>query len=174
MVISVLEATVTDAEVISKLATETFIETYSWYNTLENMREYTQKHFSLEQTKKDFAEVNAHFFLAYVAEELVGYAKLRVVEQPEELKGKKHIEIERIYVKKKHQDKKAGYAIIKKCIEFAATKNYEIIWLGVWEQNHKALAFYTRVGFEKFGLHTFQLGDDAQNDYLMKFDLAKQ
>ena len=174
MVISVLEATVKEAEVISKLSTETFIETYSWYNTPENMREYTQKHFSVEQTKEDFSQENTHFFLAYLNDEVIGYAKLRVFENPEELKGRRHIEIERIYVQKKHQDKKVGFAIIKECIDFAKEKNYEVIWLGVWEQNHKALAFYTRVGFEKFGLHTFQLGNDAQNDNLMKFDLAKQ
>lgn len=173
MVISVLEATVKDAEVISKLSTETFVETYSWYNTPENMKEYTQKYFSVEQTKKDFSEPNTCFFTAYAEHELIGYAKLRVFEHSEELKGKRHIEIERIYVQKKHQDKKVGFAIIKKCIEFAKAKNYEIIWLGVWEQNHKALAFYTKVGFEKFGLHTFQLGNDAQKDYLMKFDLTK-
>ncbi len=173
MTISVKEASINDAEVISKLSTETFFETYSWYNTKQNMLEYTQKYFSIEQTKKDFAETNTRFFMAYAEKELMGYAKLRIFEHIEELKGKRHIEVERIYVQKKHQDKKVGYAIIKKCIEFAKTKNYEIIWLGVWEQNLKALAFYIRVGFEKFGLHTFHLGNDAQSDYLMKLDLTK-
>ena len=173
MVISVKEATVNDAEVISKLSTETFIETYSWYNTPENMRDYTQKHFSVEQTKKDFSEASTFFFLAYLNDEVIGYAKLRVFEHPEELKGERHIEIERIYVQKKHQDKKAGYAIITNCINFAQAKKYQVIWLGVWEKNLKALDFYTRVGFEKFGLHTFLVGNDAQTDYLMKFDLVK-
>ncbi len=173
MFISVKQATVNDAEVISKLSTETFFETYSWYNTPENMLAYTQTHFSVEQTKKDFTETNTYFFLAYFSEQIIGYAKLRVFEQPTELKGKKHIEIERIYVQKKYQDKKAGYAIIKKCIEFSKAKIFEVIWLGVWEQNLKALKFYERVGFEKFGEHTFHLGNDAQKDYLLKLDLTK-
>jgi len=171
MSISIKEAGAADAEVISKLSTETFFETYSWYNTTENMREYTQKHFSVEQTKKDFLEKDTYFFLAYLNNEVIGYTKLRVFEHPEELKNKKHIEIERIYVQKKYQDKKIGYELIKNCIAFAAKKNFEIIWLGVWEQNTKALAFYERVGFIKFGAHIFQLGDDAQKDYLLKYDL---
>ena len=171
MVISVKEATVNDAEVIGKLSSETFFETYSWYNTPENMKEYTQKHFSVEKTKSDFTEANTHFFLANLKDEVIGYAKLRVFEHPEELNGKRHIEIERIYVQKKHQDKKAGYAIIKKCIDFSREKSYEVIWLGVWEQNLKALKFYERVGFEKFGVHMFQLGNDVQNDYLLKLNL---
>lgn len=174
MFISVKQATVNDAEVISKLSTETFFETYSWYNTPENMLEYTQTHFNVEQTKKDFATPNTHFFLATFNNEIIGYAKLRVLENPKELAGKRHIEIERIYVQKKHHHIKAGYAIIKKCIEFAVEKKYEVIWLGVWEQNLKALHFYERVGFEKFGAHDFQLGKDLQKDYLLKIDLPKQ
>lgn len=173
MLVSIREATLQDVEVLSKLSAETFFETYSWYNTAENMREYTEKYFSIEQTKRDLLERETHFFLAYYNAEVIGYAKLRVIEHPKELTGKKHIEIERIYVQKKYQDKKAGYALIKKCIEFSAAKKYEIIWLGVWEKNQKALGFYTRVGFEKFGVHTFQLGDDAQKDYLMQLDLTK-
>ncbi|MGZ3867413.1 MAG: GNAT family N-acetyltransferase, partial [Bacteroidia bacterium] len=88
--------------------------------------------------------------------------------------GKRNIEIERIYVQKKHHDKKAGYAIMQKCIEFAKEKKFEVIWLGVWEKNERALKFYEKVGFEKFGTHNFQLGDDAQNDYLVKMDLTDQ
>jgi len=173
MVISVKEATVKETEVISKLSTETFFETYSWYNTPENMLEYTQIHFSVEQTKKDFKEINTYFFLAYLGDEVIGYAKLRVFEHPEELKSKRHIEIERIYVQKKHHDKKVGFVLIKKCIDFVKEKNFEVIWLGVWEQNLKALNFYTRVGFERFGVHTFQLGNDFQIDFLLKFNLVK-
>jgi ribosomal protein S18 acetylase RimI-like enzyme len=172
MLVSVKEASIDDAEVISELSAETFFETYSWYNTPENMRAYTGKYFSVEQTKKDFETKDTHFFLAESANEIIGYAKLRVFENPEELAGKKHIEIERIYVQKKHHDKKAGYAIIKHCVAFAKEKKYEIIWLGVWEQNHKAIKFYGRVGFEKFGVHDFQLGNDAQKDYLLKMDLS--
>ncbi|HWY37483.1 MAG TPA: GNAT family N-acetyltransferase [Bacteroidia bacterium] len=173
MLVEVKEAVLADAEVISKLSAETFFETYAWYNTPENMREYTRIHFSVEQTKKDFATPNTHFFTAEFKDEVIGYAKLRVFEDLPELKNKKHIEIERIYVQKKHHDKKVGYALIKKCIDFARAKNYEVIWLGVWEQNLRALNFYLRVGFEKFSTHIFQLGNDAQKDHLLKLDLIK-
>ncbi|MGZ3864136.1 MAG: N-acetyltransferase family protein [Bacteroidia bacterium] len=172
MLVFVREAGEKDAEVISKLSADTFVETYSWYNTPENMQEYTQKHFSLEQTKKDIATPGTTFFLAEANKEIIGYAKLRVFENLPELAGKRNIEIERIYVQKKHHDKKAGYAIIKKCIDFAKGKNYGVIWLGVWEKNERAIKFYEKVGFEKFGTHNFQLGDDSQNDYLLKLDLT--
>jgi len=54
------------------------------------------------------------------------------------------------------------------CIEVARQKSARVIWLGVWEKNNKAIAFYTKWGFEKFGEHVFMLGDDPQTDWLMK------
>jgi ribosomal protein S18 acetylase RimI-like enzyme len=171
MNISVFRAGLKDAELISKLSVETFYETYSWYNTPENMRDYTQKHFNPEQTKKDISTPHTYFLLAKITDETVGYAKLRVFEHPEEFKGKRHIEIERIYVQKAYQDKKAGYALMQKCIELAREKGFEVIWLGVWEKNSKAMEFYKKAGFESFGVHNFQLGDDAQKDYLLKLSL---
>lgn len=172
MVISVKEATIHDAETISRLATETFYETYSWHNTAENMKEYTETHFNLAQTKNELKQEGTYFFLVNVGAEVIGYAKLRSVDDPPELKGLRHIEIERIYVQKQHQNKKAGYALIKKCIEKGREIKLDTIWLGVWEKNTKALAFYEKVGFKKFGIHNFQLGDDVQNDHLVKYDLG--
>lgn len=171
MNVSVFLAEMKDAEQISKLSTETFYETYSWYNTPENMRDYTQKHFNPEQTKKEISTPDTYFLLAKTSDEVIGYAKMRVFEHPQELKSKRHIEIERIYVQKAHQDKKAGYALIQKCMELARQKGFEVIWLGVWEKNTKAMEFYSKVGFESFGAHNFQLGDDAQKDYLLKLSL---
>lgn len=171
MVISVKEAKFTDAELISRLATETFYETYNWYNTAEDMRDYTEKYFNAKQTEKEIGEQGTFFFLAYANEEAIGYVKLRSSENPDELKGKTHIEIERIYVKQSFQKHKVGYALINKCIELARQKNLDILWLGVWEQNPRAIAFYERVGFKVFGNHIFTLGKDPQNDYLMKFEL---
>jgi ribosomal protein S18 acetylase RimI-like enzyme len=171
MSITVREAGIEDADLISRLATETFYETYSWYNTKENMEAYTRMHFNPDQTHKELSQTENCFLLAEDSERAIGYAKLRNVETPTELQGKKHIEIERIYVVRSYQDKKVGYAIIKKCIEKAQQKDLDVIWLGVWERNEKAIAFYERVGFRKFGMHNFQLGDDTQIDYLLKYEL---
>ncbi len=170
MLISVKEATTANAETISRLATETFYETYSWYNTVADMQEYTETYFSLTKTKEELKEQGTHFLLAYAGDAVIGYAKLRNTENPPELKNKKNIEIERIYVQQKFQKHKVGYALIKECMDLARRKKLDCIWLGVWEKNTKAHAFYERVGFKTFGTHIFTLGKDPQLDHLMKFD----
>ena len=81
------------------------------------------------------------------------------------------MEIERLYVFKKFHDKKIGAALMQSCIDVALKQKCEIIWLGVWEHNAKAISFYEKWGFTKFGSHDFILGDDIQKDFLMMKDL---
>jgi ribosomal protein S18 acetylase RimI-like enzyme len=171
MGIAVKEATAADAALLSRLATETFYETYSWYNTPENMRDYTQTHFNETRTLEELNEQGTYFIIAFAGDEPVGYTKMRSTENPPELKGKKHIEIERIYVSKKMQGHKIGFALMNKCIDMARAQKLDVIWLGVWEKNTRALAFYRQVGFVNFGDHIFMLGHDEQLDHLLKLDL---
>jgi ribosomal protein S18 acetylase RimI-like enzyme len=96
---------------------------------------------------------------------------MRTTYTPEELKDRRPIEIERIYVLQQYHDKKAGAALMAHCMEYATNNGYNTIWLGVWEHNHRAISFYKRWGFELFGSHPFILGDDHQTDVLMKKEL---
>jgi len=171
MVISVKEATIYDLDTINKMAVDTFYETYSWYNTAEDMQTYTRENFNKEQIKKELEEKETQFFIAVIGNETVGYAKMRANKNPPELGVAKSIEIERIYVAQKFQKQKAGYALIKKCMEYAKKRKLDCMWLGVWKNNKRAIAFYERVGFKIFGTHVFRLGNDPQDDYLMKYDL---
>jgi ribosomal protein S18 acetylase RimI-like enzyme len=41
------------------------------------------------------------------------------------------------------------------------------IWLGVWERNPRAIAFYRKCGFEDVGSHPFLVGTDLQTDRVM-------
>jgi ribosomal protein S18 acetylase RimI-like enzyme len=171
MSVSIKLAEKDDAEKIARVAAQTFTETFAWYNTEENMREYNESHFNTDQILKEITDVTSVLYVALFNEEIIGYAKLKNSETPEEIVSSTSIEIERLYVKKEFHDKKVGLALINACIEKAKEKNAEVIWLGVWEHNPRAINFYSKIGFTKFGQHIFQLGDDAQTDYLMKLEL---
>lgn len=171
MDISIREAGEADIPALSKLSEQTFRETYDWYNTEKNLRDYIAEHFKEEQLLNDLHQPNTCFLLAYYRDELSGYAKLRTFENPPGLRDAKHVEVERIYVIKTLQDKKIGYALMQACIEQAKKDQYEILWLGVWERNEKAINFYKKAGFRLFGEHPFKFGDDIQRDYLFKIDL---
>jgi ribosomal protein S18 acetylase RimI-like enzyme len=99
---------------------------------------------------------------------VVGYARIRETPNPIFGESGPAIEIARIYAVQKSIGKGVGRALMQRCMELARQNNVTVIWLGVWEKNHKAIAFYTKWGFERFGEHVFMLGDDAQTDWLMK------
>jgi ribosomal protein S18 acetylase RimI-like enzyme len=96
---------------------------------------------------------------------------MKMGEIPAGLNSTKTIEIERIYSTQEYIGKKAGKSLMEACLDVAREQDCETIWLGVWEHNPRAIAFYEKWGFEKFGSHPFLLGTDLQTDLLMKKNL---
>jgi diamine N-acetyltransferase len=164
------KATLADAQAILEIAEQTFRDTYTVYNTPENMEKYVAEKYTLPQISQEIEQIGVTYLLMEEGNDLTGYAKM-IVNVPEELQGTKAIEIERIYVRKAFHGQKLGQELIENCCMFAKEQGFEVIWLGVWEKNEKALGFYKRMGFEIFGSHIFVLGNDEQHDYLMKMGL---
>jgi ribosomal protein S18 acetylase RimI-like enzyme len=106
-----------------------------------------------------------------VDDELAGYAKLRNDRTYDKLKGKRSLEMERIYVLKKFQDQKIGKALMDESLSISKQGKYEVIWLGVNQENIKAIDFYKKYGFEVFGTKKFILGTAVDEDFLMKKEL---
>ncbi|MEL6809914.1 MAG: GNAT family N-acetyltransferase [Bacteroidota bacterium] len=159
------------AEMLRSLAATTFIATYAAYNTPENMRSYVEQYFNIPRIKKELENPDIQYFMATLEDEVVGYLKLNEGEAQTESHFQDTLEIERIYVTHQHHGKGYGVALLSKAIEVGKIKALKSIWLGVWDQNEKAIAFYERNGFYRDGIHPFVLGDEPQRDYLMKLDL---
>ena len=166
--VSIRYATVKDAGLIAELSRQTFYETFASQNTKENMDKFMNEQFSKETLSREVGAPDNVFFLAYDGEEPVGYVKMRESINPQELGNSSAIEIVRIYATGNSIGKGVGKALIQRCMDIAVERKIDIVWLGVWEHNQRAIDFYTKWGFEKFGTHTFMLGDDAQTDWLMK------
>lgn len=165
------QLTVSEVQILRQVSIDTFIDTYSKFNTAENMQMYVQQHFNEEQLISELESDSNFFFGIFDGDALAGYTKLRTTEHPEELKWKKHIELERIYAAKKYHGKGLGYRMMHYCLQFASENNYDVLWLGVWEKNERAIHFYKKSGFEIFSRHVFMLGTDEQTDWLMKKEL---
>jgi ribosomal protein S18 acetylase RimI-like enzyme len=158
-----------DAELVADLSRDTFYETFAADNTAEDMEIFLSKQFTREGLIAEMDRTDLIFFLAYAEEEVVGYVKLRACRLPDS--NDPSIEIARIYVKKEWVGKGAGQVLMQVSIDHAIQQNYKWLWLGVWEKNPRAIAFYEKWGFEKFGETDFFLGNDKQTDWLMKKQL---
>lgn len=165
--ILIRRSTPDDALQIAALSRQTFFDSFARYNTKENMQLFMDGPFNTEKLEMEAADPEAIFFVAETEGKLCGYVLLKEETQPE-LIGLNAIEISRIYIEKETIGKGVGKKLMDMAIEYAQLREKNCLWLGVWEHNTKAIAFYEREGFEKFGEHIFLLGEDPQTDWLMK------
>ncbi len=165
-------ATIEDAALLADISRTTFYDTYHAYNTKEDMDMFLQEHFSLDIVIAELNNTDNTFLFAYDNEQLCGYVKLSESKAQDQLKDWSTLEIARIYSIKEKIGKGIGKILIEESISIAIQKNKQMIWLGVWKQNPRAIVFYQKNGFEIFGEQDFVLGKDVQQDWLMKRSLA--
>ena len=158
-------------EQLQDIGRQTFLETFSAGNTEENMKKYLEEDFSFEKLTLELNDPNSEFYFATLGNKVIGYLKLNFGHSQTELQDDKAVEIERIYVAKEFHGKKVGQILYEKAIQIAKQKSADYVWLGVWEENPRAIAFYKKNGFVEFDKHIFKLGDDEQTDIMMKLKL---
>lgn len=166
-------ATLNDINQLQKISRQTFLETFSAGNSEKNMKEYLEKNFSIEKLSTELENECSQFYFAELDNNIIGYLKLNYGESQTELKDDKALEIERIYVLKEFHGKKVGQLLYNKAIQIAREMNSDYVWLGVWQENTRAITFYKKNGFVEFDKHIFKLGDDEQIDIMMKLQLQE-
>ena len=168
--ITIRAATQNDVSLLTQLGRITFTESFSEQNNPENFQIYLDEKYQHEVIMGEFKNPENQFFIAEYKSEPAGFIKLLFNEDENhpDLKDKKCLSLERIYVLKKCQGLHIGKLLMEKAIAIATANQFQLIWLGVWENNLKAIQIYKKWGFEQFGSHIFNLGGDLQTDLLMK------
>jgi ribosomal protein S18 acetylase RimI-like enzyme len=161
-------ATPSDAMLVADLSRETFAETFSGQNSKADMDKYLNEQFTRGKLILEVGAPENTFLLCYHEDQIAGYAKLRDNFNPPGLSLLPNLEIARFYALKEWIGKGIGSYLMKACIQTALERSVKTIWLGVWEHNHRAINFYIKWQFEKFGEQEFLLGSDLQKDWLMK------
>ena len=127
---------------------------------------------TIQKIKNELSEENSQFFFIYAGEEPAGYLKVNIADAQTEEMGNEALEIERIYILKAFQNRGLGRILFDKTMDIADEMQASKIWLGVWEKNNKAIAFYKKLGFSEYGSHSFYMGDEEQTDIIMVKPLA--
>ena len=161
-------ATKRDAELIADISRQTFYETFAADNTKEDMDKFLREQFTKGRLMMEVGSPENIFLLAYNGDEVAGYVKIRESKAPASLGNNKAMEIARIYAMQNMTGKGVGKTLMQASINLANERSKEVLWLGVWEKNQRAIDFYTKWGFEKFDETIFLLGNDMQRDWLMR------
>ena len=171
-IIEIRKVTINDLDQLQKIGRQTFYETFASGNTEDNMNKYLDESFSDTKLTTELSDNNAEFYFATLDNNVIGYLKINFGKSQTELQDEKAVEIERIYVLKEYHGKNIGQLLYDKAINIARQKNADYVWLGVWEENPRAINFYKKNGFVEFDKHIFKLGNDEQTDIMMKLKLT--
>lgn len=169
MDLNIREANIRDAVLVSALAAATFYEAYVEFDEPQDLAEYVTSSFAPDSTEKELSDPSNTFLLAELDRRAVGYAKLRRGSAPDFLMSENLAEIQRIYILSKFARKGVGAGLIAKCCERAAAEGYAGVFLGVWDENLAAKAFYESQGFTLRGETDFHYGNGVfVNEVLVK------
>ena len=169
--LKIKECNLEDIKKVKEISIKTFYETFAAQNTEEDMNKYLKENFSYEKMTYEINNSYSKFYIVENNDDVVAYMKINFDKAQTEEGHNNTIEVQRIYVLEDFKGKRIGKTLIQKAIEIGENNKVDYIWLGVWEHNIKAIAFYEKLGFKKFDTHIFKLGDDEQVDNLMKLAL---
>ncbi|NAY91577.1 GNAT family N-acetyltransferase [Muricauda sp. JGD-17] len=163
--------TILHLDTLAQVARDTFVAAFEKDNDPTDFKDYVQRAFHPERIKEELQNENSLFYFVYESEELIGYFKLNVNDAQTDVHDLDSLEIERIYVLETYQGKNFGYGMLQKIAGLAQKMEKQYVWLGVWEHNKRAIRFYQRHGFHKFGEHPYYIGTDKQTDWLLRLDV---
>lgn len=165
-------ATGSDARQLSRLAEATFRSTFGAVNTGEDMELHCRTSYSEAIQAGEIGNPRMVSLLCDGNGGLVGFAQLRWDEAPDCVSAQSPGEIQRLYVVDDWHGKGIAQELMDACIEALKARGSDVAWLGVWEHNPRAIAFYRKCGFVEVGDHVFPLGDDPQRDIVMTRSIA--
>lgn len=160
-------ATIADAETLAELSATSFHQAFDGSSKQENVDDYVNAAFNPAQLAQELRDPHATFGVAELHGQAIGYYKLVAGEVPDCVPDQNAIELARLYVRQEFIAQKIGAALMQRALDEARAQGFMTIFLGVWEHNHRAQAFYKKWDFARVGEHIFQMGDDAQTDWWM-------
>ena len=161
--ISIIKANKKDAETLLKMAITTFRESHGHSASAEDIGEYINAKFTLENIEGELSDDSNVFHLVYVNEELAGYSKIIYNTAYENLTKVNSTKLERLYVLEKFHDLKIGKQLMDFNLNLAKQKAQSGIWLYVWTENYRAIRFYQNYGFQQIAETIFQISARHSN-----------
>ena len=168
MNIQIRKATAEDASELSAIGVKTFYDTWHPFSEPENLTTYIDTAYSVSAILKELKDPVITYFAAMDGECMVGFAKLSRMQELGDWITGRCLEVCRIYVLQEFHDRKVGKLLMEATIKLAEEEKMEYIVLGVWENNHRAVAFYKKWGFEVIGSHPFVMGTQVDTDWVMR------
>lgn len=170
--IRIRQATINDSAKLAEVGAITFYDTFHMFHSAEDMQKYISGTYNEDKVKGNLQNPSIMYYLAEQDGKAVGYLKLLLNVEIEQMKGERVMELEKIYVRKEWLGAGVGKRLMQQAIAAAVQEKCDWLFLGVWQDNHRALDFYKKFGWAICGNRQFTLGDTICDDYLLKLKLG--
>ena len=164
--VTVRSASPSDALVLSDLAAGTFTETFGADNAADDLAAHVEASYGVALQSAELADPDVRTLLAYVGQELAGFAQVRRKAVPACVTVERPVELHRFYVVRAFHGRGVAAPLMDAARAAAQDLGGLHLWLGVWERNPRAVAFYAKSGFARVGSHHFMVGRDRQTDWV--------
>jgi ribosomal protein S18 acetylase RimI-like enzyme len=170
--VEIRRATAEDAAALAEFGARTFVETFAADNTDEDMRLHLAAAWAPELQRAEILDASLDTLLACDSRgTLAGFAQLRAAHAPAGITMVNPVELKRFYVDKPWQGRGLAQMLMRAVEAHARMRGARELWLGVWERNERAQAFYRKHGFRLVGTQIFVVGTDPQTDHVMLREL---
>ena len=166
--IEIRRAGVSDAGLVSVLGAVTFYEAYFEQDDPHSLADYIHESFEPNKIRAEIEDRHAEFYMIFLNDRAVGYAKLREDSVIDCVKNETAIELQRIYIVERAFGTGVGERLLKHCLATAKRRGFETLWLGVWEENRRAQRFYEKHGFRRVGTLTFPYGETVGINFVLE------
>jgi GNAT superfamily N-acetyltransferase len=165
--VNIRVATAADAAAVSELARRTFYDTFAATNDPADMALYLAGAYSIDIQTRELNDRDITTLLVEEGGTAIAYAMVRGDHVPGCVTGPNPVELWRFYVAREWHGRGVAAALMDRVRIAARERGAKTLWLGVWERNDRARAFYAKCGFTDTGEHIFLFGTDPQTDRVM-------
>jgi ribosomal protein S18 acetylase RimI-like enzyme len=170
--VRIRSATQADVAELVEIGMRTFEDTYAHANDPSELAVHIAESYTEPVIAGALRDPNVSYLVAEAAGRIIGFAKIVVESREDGIDAARPAELNQLYVEADQHGRGVGRALLDACTERARQVGCDVLWLGVWERNPKAIGFYERLGFRHVGTHGFRFGSELQTDLLMALPLA--
>ena len=168
---AIRRATVHDAEPLSAFARRLFIETFAAQNNPDDLALFLDTAFTPALQRAELEDAHRQYWLLEMDGVLAGYVLLNDRATEEGVGGAHPVELQRFYIDFPWHGRGLAPVQMAHAVAQARALGGDVLWLGVWEKNPRAIRFYEKQGFSVCGSHIFMVGNDPQRDLIMRTPL---
>jgi ribosomal protein S18 acetylase RimI-like enzyme len=166
------QALASDSIALARLADQTFRDTFTAGSSSSDMQQHCEESYHPDIQLQEIQDSNLITVLTEYEGELTGFAQIRLISPKKDISGNRQSELSRLYVSNDWQGKGVAHKLMTEVLASAAKVQSDYMWLGVWEENPRAIAFYRKYDFSIVGEHIFSVGTDPQRDLIMAVQLT--